>query len=383
MRAEKILLVDDEQNILDGFKRALRKEFQIDTTLSATEALAALQHNPNYAVIVSDMRMPDIDGVQFLKRAKVVSPASVRVMLTGNADQQTAIDAVNEGSIFRFLNKPCAPETMAKTLDAALEQYRLARAEKELLEKTLSATVQTLTDVLALTNPAAFGRATRVRHLVRQIANQLRMENGWQVELAAMLSQIGCITIPPEILQKVYGGAELSLEEYYLWQTHPQIGHDLIVNIPRLEAVAEMIAYQEKRWNGTGAPHDDRSGERIPLGARVLKVALDLDKLTEAKLNHLEALDEIESRAGWYDPAVIEAVRKTVHSDRKYEAHTISVDDLQPGMILAESVTTINDVVLLPGDQEVTAAVCLRIKHFAETGILPGTLKVLIAVGTV
>ena len=161
--AEKILLVDDDSNILDGYRRSLSNEFLMETALGGTEALALATDKGPYAVVISDMRMPGMDGIQLLSQIKAVSPDTIRVMLTGNADMETAINAINEGSIFRFLNKPCSKEVMARTITAALVQYRLVTAEKQLLEQTLSGSLQVLTEVLSLVNPAAFSRAERAR----------------------------------------------------------------------------------------------------------------------------------------------------------------------------------------------------------------------------
>ena len=131
--AEKILLVDDDSNVLDGYRRSLNKEFLMETAEGGTQALAMAAEKGPYAVVISDMRMPEMDGIQLLSRIKAIAPDTIRVMLTGNADMDTAINAINEGSIFRFLNKPCSREIMARTITAALVQYRLVTAEKQLL----------------------------------------------------------------------------------------------------------------------------------------------------------------------------------------------------------------------------------------------------------
>jgi DNA-binding NtrC family response regulator len=120
---ERILLVDDDSNVLDGYRRSLSREFQLETAVGPEQALSSARDKGPYAVVVSDMRMPGMNGIQLLNAIKAQSPDTIRIILTGNADMQTAIDAINEGSIFRFLNKPCAKETMAKTLTAALLQY--------------------------------------------------------------------------------------------------------------------------------------------------------------------------------------------------------------------------------------------------------------------
>ena len=184
--AEKILLVDDEPNVLDGYRRTLGREFTLETAVGGQEALALMEKAP-YAVVVSDMRMPGMDGVQLLSRVKTQSPDTIRVMLTGHADMETAINAINEGSIFRFLNKPVTKDMMAKTLTSALVQYRLVTAEKQLLEQTLSGALQVLTEVLSLVNPAAFSRAGRARRYIHHVVTSMKLGNPWQYEVAAML----------------------------------------------------------------------------------------------------------------------------------------------------------------------------------------------------
>ena len=217
--AEKILLVDDEPNVLDGYRRTLGREFTLETAVGGQEALALMEKAP-YAVVVSDMRMPGMDGVQLLSRVKTQSPDTIRVMLTGHADMETAINAINEGSIFRFLNKPATKDMMAKTLTSALVQYRLVTAEKQLLEQTLSGALQVLTEVLSLVNPAAFSRAARARRYIHHVVTSMKLGNPWQYEVAAMLSQLGCVTLAPETIDAVYKGDTLSPEEQAQYDSH-------------------------------------------------------------------------------------------------------------------------------------------------------------------
>ncbi|MBU1707079.1 response regulator [bacterium] len=142
--SEKILIVDDEPNILEDFRRQLKRQFrdkeweiQVDTALSGEDGLQAIEVKGPYAVVVSDMKMPGMDGVEFLSRVREKNPDTVRVMLTGQPSMDTAIDAVNEGRIFRFLTKPCPPESLNKVLMAGIKEFRLVKAERKLLEKAL------------------------------------------------------------------------------------------------------------------------------------------------------------------------------------------------------------------------------------------------------
>src|ERR1700722_18601072 len=170
---EKILFVDDEPNLLDGLRRLLGKEFSIETANGGEAGLNLLAESGPFAVVMSDMRMPGMNGVQFLSAVRQRWPDTVRLMLTGNSDIQTAIDAVKEGSVFRFMTKPCPENILKGAIRAALVQYGLIGAEKELLEKTLHGSVKVLTEILALVNPAAFSRASRIHHTVRHMAHHL------------------------------------------------------------------------------------------------------------------------------------------------------------------------------------------------------------------
>jgi len=215
---EKILIVDDEKNLLAGLERQLRGIFNIVTAESGLLGLRALEENGPFAVIVSDMRMPEMNGIQFLVKAGELYPDTVRMMLTGNADLETAMHAVNEGNIFRFLVKPCQKTTMKWALADGIKQYRLVLAERDLLENTLKGSVQVLTNILELVNPLAFSRTSRIQNYVSQICKRLKVEDIWQYELAAMLSQIGCVAVPSNTLSKVYAGSGLSEEELQMFR---------------------------------------------------------------------------------------------------------------------------------------------------------------------
>src|SRR5208282_234032 len=123
--SEKILFVDDEPVLLQGYQRLLHKEFQVTTAVGGAAALTMIQHMGPFAVVLSDMRMPGMNGVEFLLKVKTLAPDAVRIMLTGAAELKTAIDAVNEGNIFRFLSKPSNKEILVKTLTDALAQHHL------------------------------------------------------------------------------------------------------------------------------------------------------------------------------------------------------------------------------------------------------------------
>jgi response regulator RpfG family c-di-GMP phosphodiesterase len=372
----RILCVDDEPNILEAYQRALRRQFRLDTALSGDQALDMVSKSGPYAIVVSDMRMPGMDGVRLLAKVHEVSPDTVRIMLTGNADQQTAIDAVNEGHIFRFLTKPCSPEILAKSLCAGLEQYRLVCVEKELLEKTLVGSVQAMADILTMLNPLAFSRASRVQKLAKRLAVTLGIADSWQVEIAATLSQVGCITVPEETLHKVYHGINLTSEELRVFQAHPQVGHSLISRIPRLETVAEIIRYQEKFYDGKGVPVDGVKEDRIPIGSRILKVALDYDKLLQKGMPVSRVMLEMESRIDAYDPDVVNALVKIRESDAESEIVTVEIDEVKLNMIIAQDILSSKGLLLVSKGQEVNSSVLMRLRNFCSKGVISGVVQV-------
>ena len=375
---DKILCVDDEQHILASYRRQLRKDFDLDTASSGAEGLEAIQTNGPFAVIVSDMQMPGMNGAQFLSEARKIAPNSVRMMLTGIADQATAAEAVNEGNVFRFLTKPCPSESLIKALVAGIEQYKLITAEKELLEKTLLGSIKVLSDVLSLVNPTAFGRASRVLRLTRELARKLKVSKSWQLKIAAMLSQVGCVTVPEQTLSKVYKDADLEPAELQMFAAHPQIGSDLIAKIPRLETVSEMIAYQEKRFDGTGHPQDSRTGEQIPQGARILKVALDLDTLESKGMTRPFAIVELRSRTGWYDSAVLTALEAVIQREEQFLVREVALADLDGRMILAADVKSTDGVLLVSKGQEVTSSLRQLLKNFSRRSGIVEPIRVLI-----
>jgi response regulator RpfG family c-di-GMP phosphodiesterase len=374
---KRILCVDDEPNVLSAYTRCLRSEFELETATDGEKALQIVASWGPFAVIVSDMRMPGMSGLDFLARVRKLAPVSVRMMLTGNSDQQTAMDAVNEGNIFRFLSKPCPPEAFAGALRAGVEQYRLVTAEKELLEETLSGSIKVLTEVLSLVNPVAFGRAVRVRKLVGKLAAAFGVRDAWRMEVAAMLSQIGCVTVPESVLDKAYRGEDLPSDEWQMIERHPQVGSALIARIPRLEEVAEVVAYQQKHFDGQGPPRDGKRGNAIPLDARILKAALDYDCLESRAHGNPDPLARLKGRAGWYDPLVLEALERIARESRPCVRKRAPLGELRPGMVLADDILNANGVVLVAKGQEITETLVHRLQNIAGQGRLREPIAIL------
>ena len=366
-QVEKILLVDDEPNVLAGYQRQLRKKrLQVETAVGGESGLYRIRNEGPYAVIVSDLKMPGVNGIQILAEAKSLSPLTVRIILTGYADINNAIESVNQGNVFRFLLKPCPPEALLAAIQDGLEQYRLLTSEKVLLEKTLSGSIQVMTEILALLHPEALGRSARLARLVGMMADQMAVTNKWALETAANLSQIGLVMMSPESLEKLLRCEQLVGEEKQLFDMHPFLTADLLKHIPRLESVAEIISYQEKHYDGGGIPIDGVAGEEIPLGSRMLKAASDFDMLTTAGADPHGALLAMADRTGTYDTRMLDAIAKVAQLREKWRSLEVTIDQLRDGMILSESILLSGGQMLVPAGQRVSELMIRRIRNFDQ-----------------
>ena len=362
--ADKILFVDDESNILESITRQLRKRFTLQTAGSGQEALRVLKDEGPFAVIVSDMRMPGMDGVQLLSTVKDLYPDTVRMMLTGNADQGTAIEAVNKGQIFRFLNKPCSTALLVPSLSLAQRQYRLITAEKELLDKTLKGSVKVLSELLSLSNPTAFSCGYRIKNIVVELAQLLKLSQVWKYEVAALMSQIGCITLPSEILNKKHANIELTFEENEMYQRHPKVGASLLADIPRLESVVGMISGQLRRYDEfTEEISEDEEGVT---GAQILRVALDYDLLLFQGKIHKEVIKELSAKKGVYNPDILKALNDVKLDDEHVCIISLKVRDISIGMITEEDILAKNGILLAPKGQEITWPVLQGLLNFSK-----------------
>jgi response regulator RpfG family c-di-GMP phosphodiesterase len=362
----RVLCVDDEPRVLDGLSLTLRRFYQVTTAASGPAALEILEREPGFTVVLSDMRMPAMDGATLLARVRALAPDATRLLLTGETDIAGAILAVNEGQIFRFLTKPCPPQTLIAAMDAAWEQHRLVTAEKELLEQTLRGAVQALTDVLALTSPAAFGRAQRIQRNATDIAVRIGLADRWQVEVAAMLSQLGYVTLPPEVVERAYEGAPLSEADQQLVARVPAATDRLVANIPRLEGVRAILSSCSRRNAGVVPGH---ASPGVEIGSRILAVALEYDALETAGCEPHVAIDRLRARHT-FDPACVTALAEARAAAEVAQIRDVPLAGLLPGMTLVDDVKTVAGMLLIARGLEVTDTFLERVRHFR-----PGTVR--------
>lgn len=364
----RILCLDDESSVLDGLRRTLRTSYDVATTTDPREALAMLAEKPDdpYAVVISDMRMPGMTGIAVLEQAHQLAPDTTRVLLTGDADIQGAIAAINRGNVFRFILKPCPPDPLKMAISAAHDQHMLVRAEKELLQDTLKGCVDALMDTLAMAQPALFSRAGRLRRIVQDVCGRLGMPDAWQVEMAAQLGEIGAITLPPEALEALENGTPADSTEAEMLASLPRLADSVLANIPRLDAVREIIRQQlpTDRNPVTPMSHDASAG------ARLLQAVREYDALVHRGTDPNVAIGMLTFRK-IHVPDVVAALATVADMRQSNEkVREITIDELLIGHELADDLHTAKGLLLVSRGQVITEQLLVRVRNFnASTGL--------------
>ena len=363
-----VFCVDDEPFILEGLEISLRKHFTVRTAPSGQSAIQLLEADTNPAVIISDMRMPGMDGAAFLNVARRICPDAVRILLTGHADIEAAIRAVNDGSIFHYLTKPCPIETLKPILDDAVELYERKVEERVALEETFWSSVEMLMDVLSLVAPESYGRTDQIQKIVKQALDHLDLPHRWEFETAAALSQIGCATVPTELIKRFEAGAVLSEDERrHFWQ-HPQAAKRMLSRIPRLEGVAQMVSRQFEDAGDVDAETPLVEEDRVDVGSRILRASLDLYRLTRSGSTRGQAVSSMSQHPTRYDPRILAALDTVSVKLPEIIVRVLPVAKLKSGMMLDDDVHTKDGLLIASAGRTVTEATLARLERFEREG---------------
>jgi len=304
----RVLLVDDEPAFLESNRQLLHEEFEVQTAIGGEAGLAVLKSRGPFAVIVSDLQMPGMRGDEFLRRARETAPDTVRMVLTGHPDTKI-VEALNRGHIFRILTKPCERDTLRSAIAQAVIRYRRVSAETEVLESSLVSTIEVLTGLLAAANPEAFERSVRITRYVRHLLAKYPLSPSWYLEAAAMLSQIGCIDMDGALLTAAYAGSKIAAEDQSRFEAHPLAGRDLLMHVPRLEAVAWMIGQQlAEKISRDVLQTAALSGEAIITATKMLRLAVAYDSLRTSGRSEAEAIGQLRSRSAEFGSEMIVAL---------------------------------------------------------------------------
>jgi CheY-like chemotaxis protein len=352
----KLLCVDDEPRVLSGLERHLRERFEFLSATSGAAGLDVLSANKDLAIIISDMRMPEMDGATFLKHARRLRPDAVRILLTGHADIPAAIKAVNQGQIFRFLTKPCPPDDLLIVVKEAQRQYELVVAEKTLLDRTLLGCIKALVGAMSLANPAATGRAVRLKRRIGAIAKELGVDERWQVEAAAMFSALGSFGLPSVIVQKLANSDPLDDLERAEALAAAKAANWLIARIPRLEPVSRLLDFA--LGIDPGEPADALGRAHLEL----LRLGIELDALEARGTNGEEALATLR---GKYPATLLQAAAGALRATQQQSQRiTVPLASLRTGMILDEDLRTPQGVLIAQRGSEVTPSFLLHVRRF-------------------
>ncbi|MEM6690438.1 MAG: HD domain-containing phosphohydrolase [Planctomycetota bacterium] len=349
----RVMLVDDDENLLSGFRRQIRGRFTASYAESPSRALELADQYGPFAVVVSDMKMPEMSGVELLSELRKRNQHTVGIILTGDADVTTAAKAVNQGSLFRFLNKPCPTDELLESIRLGMEHYRVVSSESELLEKTLAGSVKMLTQVMSMVMPDAFGMTQEAKSLTSAICEDLGVTARWQAEMAAMLMRIGMVSIPSETASRYFRGDKITPSELLTIKKSATQGQNLVSAIPRLGQVATFIGSQFE--DGENDP---------PIESRILRVVGDYQRFSQNS-TPLDSLRQLQSDST-YDPKVIESLQRV--TKQLFRASAVPVQDLAEGMVLEADMLDSAGRLLLRKGTEIHQTLVQRINSMQESG---------------
>lgn len=301
-----VLVVDDDASILEGYRRVLGSHFELYLARGPFQGLEKLDGGPDYAVVVVDMRMPEMNGIEFLKRVRMRSPQTRRIMLSGDAEQSTAVDAVNLGQVSAFLSKPCPSARLLEAVKAAAEEWEQQLQERLALRAAQQGALSALQSMLRAADEGLWRRGCRLRGLAASLLQARGLSLGWQAEAATLLAVSGMLFVPAELRGKMEAGWVLDPEEEAELEAHLERGAEGLKAIPGFDSVAQAIAQQRRSYcpQGDGGP----SGPALPLASRLLHLCLDLD-FYAAGAGWAQALGMLATRSERYDPELLQAVQ--------------------------------------------------------------------------
>ena len=315
-----ILLVDDEEDNLALLYRTLRGSYNLERTTSPLKALEILDEK-DFELVISDHKMPEMDGVEFLKRVQISHPSTMRILLTAYSDANILIDAINYAKIYRYVKKPFNPDELQLIVSAALEYYQLKHDNDKLiadLKELFSGTIKAIMEALDAKDSYTSGRSKRITYYSIIIAKQLglsQIEIG-KIELAGMLHDIGMIGVSDEILSKIEA---LTQEEYDEIKKHITYSVKILEDIKQLKDVVEIIKYHHEKYDGTGYPYGIK-GEDIPIGSRIIALTDTFDSIISNRIyrNQIELSEAkqkiIEGAGTQFDPIVVKAFEDSFDS---------------------------------------------------------------------
>ncbi len=356
--APTVLVVDDEPRIRTAVRRSLFGIALVEDAADGAEALAVLDRRPDVAVVLSDLRMPGMDGASLLAQVRDRHPGVTRLMLTGQADLQTALRVVNDAGVFRFLLKPSPPAELARVVLDAIEQHRTVTAERVLLRDTLRGAATVLVEVLELVASEVHGPWADVRVLVDRMLAVEPVDEAWKVSLAATLAPLGLVALAPDVAARWSSGARLDPADRAEVERVPSISASLLCGIPRIEDVVEIVA----GWPAWGDGDDV-----VARGQRLLAVAHHHVRARAAVGGDDRAALARACAGSVRLPAAEVGLLARVLRARRAPVLTVPLADAPVGAVLVEDACTPSGTVLVRAGATLSAALHARLTRTRVT----------------
>lgn len=424
----KILMVDDDIENIKLLGNLLRNEnYLLGIASDGIQALKLLESAKDYDLVLLDINMPNMNGLEAcraMKKNPLLKDIPI-IFFSANNDIESIVEGFEAGANDYVVKPVKKRELLARInthlklkkvenslLESLNEKEKLLVSEQQLLDKTLKGSIKMLIDILSMVTPLNLFPNSKVTENARKIAKGLKITNTWELDITILLSKLGCISIPIEILNNKINGRKLSPDQNKMYMQHPQLGKKLLANIPRFENIAESILYQYKNYDGTGYPVDKVKGDDIPLFARILNILNDIEELNLTGKTKKVNLAALKSNSSKYDPEILKLVNMDMFVEYKDSSINYSIDydadyqydyqsnyqrndifgtkkqeyefnvELIPisaaknGMTLAESLTNINGLVVLRRGIEINSVIIKSLNHLLNIGSINGTIKV-------
>lgn len=365
---KKVLFVDDEENLLNSFISLMRKEdVDVHILQDSTQIDSMLSENGPFALVLSDQRMPGLNGAELLAKVALKNPETIRVLVTGYSDYNETVQAINSGGISQYISKPWDDDKLKKIINLLVKQYNLENENKflfneiklknskltELLDGTILNSTHLLVDILSYINPNAAAQTEKVKELGLPILdkiNNLSHQDIWEIKIALDLFNLG-IAILPTWVQIVLNKEGLdSISRFEVSKDHQLLAAKLLEEIPGFEGVAKIIKFSNKNWDGSGTPEEiEISKYKLPIGARLLKILLDFQKLQFSNYKDIELLKSMAKRPNKYDLDLLQLIIKsyTIKKSIKIKQIKVFSKELKPGMIVLDTIRTLSGVKLI------------------------------------
>ena len=356
MSKAKIMLVTSDAGFAAEAGNVLESIVDLACLPDAEKGLAMLAQDDRFAAVLSGVHLPGMNGLRFLAQVRAKHPRAMRLLITADRSFKTAAGAINAAHISKLLPRPCPPTALKAAVQEAVRKYRQERSsDVDTTRDVLLGCARMLVDILELTHPDAVQRSKRIRARVQKVCTDLKAMPAQSMDMVILLSNIGCVALPPELLEAMESGKRLSKEDMQIYMTHPSIAAHLLSNVPRMAKISEIIRHQN-----TPASQDP------PLAARILKACIDMDQMERTGAPPEKAITFMASRPKVYDAKVLAALERSLEENRLARCLNVTVAELEPGMVMQRNMVTTAGTILMNKGDVLSEASLLRLQTFHD-----------------